>query len=94
MFDIDQSKVVDGEFTDTAGVTSTALVPLTVTTHWAPKIPLPHGDPSFLAHLIATAAHEPQTRGLRRGSLADAQTAYGPHIDERRSVARRTRQII
>ena len=94
MFDIDQSEVLDGEFTDTAAVTSTALVPLAVTTHWAPKIPLPHGDPSFLAHLIATAAHEPQTCGLRLGSLADAQTAYGPHIDERRSVTRRTRQII
>lgn len=94
MFDIDQSEVLDGEFTDTAAVTSTALVPLAVTTRWAPKIPLPHGDPSFLAHLIATAAHEPQTCGLRRGSLADAQTAYGPHIDERRSVTRRTRQII
>lgn len=94
MLDIDQSEVLDGEFTDAAGATGTALVPLAVTTHWAPKIPLPHGDPSFLAHLIATAAHEPQTRGLRRGSLADAQTAYGPHVDERRSVARRTRQII
>ena len=45
MFDIDQSEVLDGEFTDTAAVTSTALVPLAVTTHWAPKIPLPHGDP-------------------------------------------------
>ncbi|MGY3441158.1 MULTISPECIES: hypothetical protein [unclassified Bradyrhizobium] len=98
MLDIDQSEiqleVLDGEFTDVAGVTSTALVPLAATTHWAPKIPLPHGDPSFLAHLIATAAHEPQTRSLRRGSLADAQSAYGPHVDERRSVTRRTRQII
>ncbi|MCC8967779.1 hypothetical protein H8A95_37095 [Bradyrhizobium sp. Pear76] len=94
MLDIDQSEVLDGEFTETAGVTSTALVPLAAATHWAPKIPLPHADPSFMAHLIATAAHEPQTRGLRRGSLADAQSAYGPHVDERRSVARRTRQII
>ncbi|NEU97205.1 hypothetical protein [Bradyrhizobium uaiense] len=94
MRDIDQSEFVDGEFTETAGVTSMALVPLAVTTHWAPKIPLPHADPSFMAHLIATAAHEPQTRGLWRGSLADAHSAYGPHVDERRSVARRTRQII
>ncbi|MGY3584903.1 hypothetical protein ACVIGB_006037 [Bradyrhizobium sp. USDA 4341] len=94
MRDIDQSEVLDGEFTDTAGATGTALVPLAATTHWAPKIPLAHADPSFVAHLIATAAHEPQTRGQRRGSLADAQSAYGPHVDERRSVARRTRQII
>ena len=94
MLEFDQSEVQDGEFTDAAGATGTALVPLTATTHWAPKIPLPHADPSFVAHLIATAAHEPQTRGQRRGSLADAQSAYGPHVDERRSVARRTRQII
>ncbi|SED48696.1 hypothetical protein [Bradyrhizobium erythrophlei] len=94
MRDIDQSEVLDGEFTDAAGTTGTALVPLAATTHWAPKIPLAHADPSFVAHLIATAAHEPQTRGQRRGSLADAQSAYGPHVDERRSVARRTRQII
>ena len=94
MRDIDQSEVLDGEFTDTAGATGTALVPLPATTHWAPKIPLAHADPSFVAHLIATAAHEPQTCWLRRGSLADAQSAYGPHLDERRSVARRTRQII
>ncbi|MGF6311973.1 hypothetical protein ABIB82_005970 [Bradyrhizobium sp. i1.8.4] len=100
MLDIDQSEILDGEVTDEAepagdaAATSTALVPLAATTHWAPKVPLPHADPSFVAHLIATAAHEPQTRGLRRGSLADVQSAYGPHVDERRSVARRTRQII
>ncbi len=47
MFNIDQSEVLDGEFTDTAAVTSTALVPLAVTTHWAPKIPLPHGTLHF-----------------------------------------------
>ncbi|MCA1400077.1 MULTISPECIES: hypothetical protein [Bradyrhizobium] len=94
MPDIDQSEILDGEFTGDTAAASTALVPLAATTHWAPKIPLPHADPSFVAHLIATAAHEPQTRGQRRGSLADAQSAYGPHVDERRSVARRTRQII
>lgn len=93
MHDNDQSEILDGEVTDNSG-TSTALVPLAATTHWAPKVPLPHADPSFVAQLIATAAHEPQTRGQRRGSLADAQSAYGPHVDERRSVARRTRQII
>lgn len=93
MLDNDQSEILDGEVTDSSA-TSTALVPLAATTHWAPKVPLPHADPSFVAQLIATAAHEPQTRGQRRGSLADAQNAYGPHVDERRSVARRTRQII
>lgn len=96
MFDSNQTDIIDGDFevTDEPRAACTALVPLAATTHWAPKIPLPHADPSFVAQLIATAAHEPQTRGLRRGSPADAQSAYGPHVDERRSVARRTRQII
>jgi len=87
-------EVMDGKVTRDQGATGTALVPLATTTDWAPKVPLPHADPSFVAQLIATAAHEPQTRGQRRGSIADAQSAYGPHPNERRSVARRTRQII
>jgi hypothetical protein len=91
MRNIDQPEVLDGEI---LGATCTALVPLATTTHWTPKVPLPHADPSFVTQLIATADHEPQTRGLRRGSPADAQNAYGPHLSERRSVARRTRQII
>jgi hypothetical protein len=37
--------------------------------HWSP-------DSNFLTHLIATAAHAPQTRGLRRASFADARIAY------------------
>ena len=31
----------------------------------------------FVTQLIATANHAPQTRGLRRATAADAQTAYG-----------------
>ena len=73
---------------------STALVPVTTDVRWQPKISLPRPDPSFVPQLIATADLAPQTRVLRRGSSADAQAAYGPHISERRSVTRRTRQII
>jgi hypothetical protein len=94
MFDSDEWEVLDDEVTGEPDGTGTALVPLAATTHWAPKIALPHADSSFLAQLIATAAREPQTRGMRRGSPADAQIAYGPHVSERRSVARRTRQIV
>ena len=94
MLEIDQWEVLDDDVPGDSEATRTALVPLAATTQWAPKIPLPHANPSFIAHLIATAAREPQTRGARRGSLADAQSVYGPHISERRSVARRTRQII
>ncbi|MBR0692163.1 hypothetical protein [Bradyrhizobium lablabi] len=94
MLDVNQSEFLEGGTTDDRGAACTALVPLAATTHWAPKIPLTHADPSFIAHLIATAEHVPQTRDLRRGSLADAQIAYGPHVYERRSVMRRTRQIV
>jgi hypothetical protein len=51
-------------------------------------------DPGFVTHLIATADQAPQTRSLRRASMGDAQTVYGAHPLERRSVARRTRQVI
>ncbi len=33
-------------------------------------------DPSFVAHLIATAQQAPQTRILRRAAIADVQAAY------------------
>jgi len=33
-------------------------------------------DPSFVTQLIATAAHVPQTRQLRRASPQDAQSSY------------------
>jgi hypothetical protein len=32
---------------------------------------------AFVAHLIATAAHAPQTRELRRGTPRDASARYG-----------------
>src|SRR5205085_1246084 len=55
-----------------------ALVPLVQPAQWSPAIiPLPRPDPTFVTQLIATAEQMPQTRSLRRGSVADAQTAYG-----------------
>jgi hypothetical protein len=73
---------------------STELVPIATQVRWLPKMPLTRPDPSFVTQLIATAEQAPQTRFLRRGSCADALAAYGTHISERRSVTRRTRQII
>jgi len=49
-------EVMDGKVTRDQGATGTALVPLATTTDWAPKVPLPHADPSFVAQLLATAA--------------------------------------
>jgi hypothetical protein len=70
------------------------LVPVIQTVQLSPKPVLARPDPVFVTHLIAMADQAPQTRSLRRGSLEDAQTAYGAHMQERRSVVRRTRQVI
>jgi hypothetical protein len=93
MLDIDRSEeVLDGEVLDGAAPTCVDLVPVTASVHWLPKRPHNRPDPGFVTQLIATAEQAPQTRSLRRGSLADAQTAYGPHPHPR--VGFRTRQII
>ncbi|MGX9430636.1 MULTISPECIES: hypothetical protein [Bradyrhizobium] len=87
-------QVLDGEVLTGAATASAELVPLTESLHYVSKQPLPRPDAGFVTQLIATAALAPETRPLRRGSLADAQMAYGAHPQERRGVARRTRQII
>ena len=52
-------------------------------------------DPTFVTQLIATAEQVPQTRSLRRATLADAQTAYGAATRRNAAASRvRTRQII
>jgi hypothetical protein len=88
------SKVLDGEVLDAHAPTCVDLVPVTQTVRWSPKSVVARPDPVFVTHLIATADQAPQTCSLRRGSLEDAQTAYGAHPQERRSVARRTRQVV
>ena len=85
--------IVDAEFVDIPPDT-VALVPLSARADVPAKTPLNRPDANFLTQLIATADQEPQTRSLRRGSSADARAAYDPHGGERRSVARRTKQII
>jgi hypothetical protein len=56
--------------------TGRALVPLTTTaaarSAGAPVRP----DARFVAQLIATAAHAPQTRALRRAAPGDAAVSY------------------
>jgi len=86
--------ILDGEILDADAPACVELVPVTQTVHWSPKPVLARPDPVFVTHLIAMADQAPQTRSLRRGSLEDAQTAYGAHMQERRSVVRRTRQVI
>ena len=95
MLDNDQSdQILDGEVLDAGASTCVELVPVTQAVQWSRKSTMARPDPSFVTQLIATADQAPQTRHLRRASIEDAQTAYGAHPQERRSVARRTRQLV
>jgi hypothetical protein len=86
--------VLDGDFAEGDAPACVALVPVTQAVHWAPKRAPARPDASFVTQLIATAEQAPQTRTLRRGSLADAQTAYGAGQTRRHGVGFRTRQVI
>ena len=95
MLDIDRSEeVLDGEVLDADAPDCVELVPVTQPVHWRLKPAMSRPDPSFLTHLIATAAQAPQTRSLRRGSPADARTAYGASQIRKYGAGFRTRQII
>ena len=95
MLETDRSEaILDGEILDADAPACVELVPVTQTVRWSTKSAVARPDPVFVTHLIATTDQAPQTRSLRRGTLEDAQTAYGAHPQERRSVARRTRQVV
>jgi len=95
MFGTERSEDIrDGEVLDADAPACVALVPVTQTVQWSRKSTMARPDPTFLTHLIATADQAPQTRSIRRASIEDAQTAYGLRQQERRSVARRTRQVV
>lgn len=92
MPDTDRSgRIIDGEIRASSCVD---LVPLTPQVQWLRRLVVTRPDSTFITQLIATADQEPQTRNLQRATHAEAQMAYGPHPQERRGVARRTRQII
>jgi hypothetical protein len=71
-----------------------ALVPVVLSAQWSQSPDQLRSLPSsiFVTQLIATAEQEPQTHGLRRATLADAQTAYS--TNPMQGAASRTRQII
>ena len=72
-----------------------ALVPVASVAQWSPR-PSPRSLPSsiFVTQLIATAEHDSQTRGLRRATAADAQTAYRANQKPVYGLGNRTRQTI
>jgi hypothetical protein len=51
-------------------------------------------DATFVAHLIATAEHVPQTCSVRRATPADAQSAYSANQHRAQGAGMRARQII
>jgi hypothetical protein len=71
-----------------------ALVPLARPLRLAPTHPITRPDPTFVAHLIATAAQVPQTRHLRRAAPSDAQTAYTASLRPVSDAGSRTRQVV
>jgi hypothetical protein len=72
-----------------------ALVPMVQSAQWSPAhFRLPRPDPTFVTHLIATAEQVPQTCSLRRGTPADAQTAYGASLHHTLGARIRTRHFI
>jgi len=63
--------------TPAAPPASTALVPVApVQSASAPHSARLRPDPSFVMHLIATAAHAPQTRRLRQAAASDGVAHY------------------
>jgi hypothetical protein len=73
-----------------------ALVPMVAAAKWSrvSSSQLSLSDATFVAHLIATAEHVPQTRSLRRASPADALTAYNTNRHKFQGAGMRARQII
>ena len=95
MLDSERSEnILDGEILDADAPACVALVPVTQQVDWSPKRAMARPDPTFVTHLIATADQAPQTRSLRRGSPADAQTAYGASQARRYGIGFRTRQSV
>jgi len=92
MLDINRSdEILDGEFVNLDDSARTELVPVAQVVPWSSRR-APRPDPTFVAQLIATADQAPQTRHLRRASLADAQTAYGASQIRHGLAGFRTRQ--
>jgi hypothetical protein len=72
----------------------TALVPVTASAQWSRVPEQPTSRADFVTHLIATAEYAPQTRSLRRATLADAQSAYRAGRHPASGAGSLTRQTI
>jgi hypothetical protein len=95
MLDSDRPEQVadDGIAAADAAPPCVALVPVVPTVHWSRVADAKLSRADFVTQLIATAEHAPQTRSLRRGTPADATTAYGAK-QQVQGAGLRTRQVI
>ena len=75
MSSVYEQEIEDGVFEDVEAP-CVALVPVTPTAYEAPRLALTRPNASFVAQLIATAQHLPQTCHLRRAAPADVLSAY------------------
>ncbi len=89
-------QVVDDGGVADARPACVALVPVAQPTEWTGRANQQPSRPAstFVVQLLATAEQAPQTRGLRRATVADAQTAYGASRPQARVAGIRTRQTI
>jgi hypothetical protein len=87
--------VDDGVLTD-AKPPCVALVPMVTAAKWSriSSTQLSLSNSTFVAHLIATAEHVPQTRSLRRATPADALTAYSTNQYRLHGAGMRARQVV
>jgi hypothetical protein len=87
---VDESVVAD------ARPACVALVPVAQPAQWTRTAgqPCPRPASTFVTQLLATAELDPQTRCLRRGTPADARTAYSAGLHQGQGAGIRTRQII
>ncbi len=65
-----KSTFADGHSADIGALTAREQARPQIVPRWS------HADAAFVAHLIATAEHAPQTRTLRRASVQDAMSYY------------------
>ncbi|WP_407157072.1 hypothetical protein [Bradyrhizobium sp. STM 3557] len=72
---------------------STALVPMAPASYQSPvSSRMSRPDPTFVAHLIATAQQLPQTRHLRRAAPQEALSAYAAHLEPTPRTGPQTRR--
>ncbi|MEA2920743.1 MAG: hypothetical protein QOF07_706 [Bradyrhizobium sp.] len=94
MLDNEPEQAADEGIVADAEAPCVALVPVVQTVHWSRVADPLLSRADFVTQLIATAEHAPQTRSLRRGTPADAKSAYSAKLPQAQSAGLRTRQVI